>query len=76
MTFVYAIFLFGIIPVPEIIQDKILPVLPFWFLVSFGSYSLGLLGWGLIKFKDKPEAYDKLLQVCFKPHHLILNIDS
>lgn len=62
-SFVYVLFLLGVIPTTEIVQHEILPVLPFWLLVTFGPYSLGSLGWGLLTFNDKPEAYDKLLNV-------------
>ncbi|KIK62979.1 hypothetical protein GYMLUDRAFT_95640 [Collybiopsis luxurians FD-317 M1] len=40
---------------------EIWPVLPWWLLVSFGSYSLWSLGWGLFTFRDCPEAYEELL---------------
>lgn len=44
--------------------------LPWWLLVSFGSYALWCLGWGLFTFRDCPEAYTELLGVrlhCFMP---------
>ena len=34
--------------------------LPFWALVSFGSYLLFKLGWGVFTFNDVPEAYKSL----------------
>ncbi|KAH6911081.1 dolichol-phosphate mannosyltransferase subunit 3-domain-containing protein [Coprinopsis sp. MPI-PUGE-AT-0042] len=34
---------------------------PWWLLVTFGSYSLWSLGWGLFTFRDCPEAYTELL---------------
>jgi hypothetical protein len=37
--------------------------LPWWVLVSFGSYSLGSLGLGLWSFRDCPEAYAELMHV-------------
>lgn len=37
--------------------------LPWWLLVSFGSYALWCLGWGLFTFRDCPEAYTELLGV-------------
>ncbi|WVN88462.1 uncharacterized protein L203_103673 [Cryptococcus depauperatus CBS 7841] len=46
----------------EEIVDQLLPVLPWWFLVSFGAYSLSSLGLGLVKFHDTPEAYESLLK--------------
>ncbi|WVF66618.1 hypothetical protein IAT40_001358 [Kwoniella sp. CBS 6097] len=60
----YILALFQILPVPlfsEEIVKQILPVLPFWLLVTFGSYSLSSLGMGLVKFHDCPEAYESLL---------------
>ncbi|KAJ8517980.1 hypothetical protein ONZ45_g4908 [Pleurotus djamor] len=41
--------------------DLVLPVLPWWLLVSFGSYSLWSIGWGLFTFRDCPEAYAELM---------------
>jgi dolichyl-phosphate mannosyltransferase polypeptide 3 len=35
--------------------------LPFWALVSFGSYLLFKLGWGVFTFNDVPEAHKELL---------------
>ncbi|OCF34809.1 dolichyl-phosphate mannosyltransferase polypeptide 3 [Kwoniella heveanensis BCC8398] len=60
----YILALFRILPVPlfsEEMTNQILPVLPFWLLVTFGSYSLSSLGMGLVKFHDCPEAYESLL---------------
>jgi dolichyl-phosphate mannosyltransferase polypeptide 3 len=37
--------------------------IPWWLLVSFGSYALSCLGWGLFTFRDCPEAYTELLGV-------------
>jgi len=56
---------FSILPVPLIAEetkDQIIPLLPWWVLVSFGSYSLASLGWGLWSFRDCPDAYEELLQ--------------
>ncbi|KAF9651408.1 dolichol-phosphate mannosyltransferase subunit 3 [Thelephora ganbajun] len=55
---------FSIIPIPFIAEetkDQIIPVLPWWVLVSFGSYSLASLGWGLWSFRDCPDAYHELM---------------
>ncbi|KAI5965779.1 uncharacterized protein KGF55_001142 [Candida pseudojiufengensis] len=49
-----------LIPTPQIFYNEILPFLPFWALVSFGSYSLFTLGWGIITFKDKSNKYEEL----------------
>lgn len=53
----------GLIPFPEKIQSEIIPVLPFWVLVSFGAYLLFSLGWGVFTFKDTEDAYKELVQV-------------
>jgi hypothetical protein len=37
--------------------------IPWWLLVSFGSYSLWSLGWGLFTFRDCSEAYEELMTV-------------
>ncbi|KAF8488688.1 dolichol-phosphate mannosyltransferase subunit 3 [Gautieria morchelliformis] len=61
---IYILTYLSIIPVPLLDDDKkneILPVIPWWLLVSFGSYSLWSLGWGLLTFRDCPEAYQELL---------------
>ena len=64
-TIAYIAALFSYLPLPfvdsEILQ-QILPLLPWWALVSFGSYSLWSLGWGLWTFRDCPEAYNELMQ--------------
>lgn len=59
----YAALWFGVIPVGETIHTEILPLLPFWSLVAFGSYSLGTLGWDILSFNDKPQKYKELKQV-------------
>lgn len=35
--------------------------LPFWSLVSFGAWLLFRLGYGLLTFRDTPEAYAELM---------------
>lgn len=35
--------------------------LPFWTLVSFGSYLLFKLGWGVMTFNDVPQAHKELM---------------
>ncbi|KAK0508550.1 hypothetical protein JMJ35_008826 [Cladonia borealis] len=50
-----------IIPATKTIQDEIIPVFPFWALVSFGAYLLFKLGWGVLTFNDVPEAYQELM---------------
>jgi len=63
-TTAYLLVWFSVLPIPFLhasTADKIIPVIPWWGLVSFGSYSLGSLGWGLWTFRDCPEAYNELL---------------
>ncbi|PFH47586.1 hypothetical protein AMATHDRAFT_67505 [Amanita thiersii Skay4041] len=63
-TVLYSLALFQYLSVPlldESVVQQILPVIPWWLLVSFGSYSLWSLGWGLFTFRDCPEAYTELL---------------
>ncbi|KIJ53649.1 hypothetical protein M422DRAFT_201859 [Sphaerobolus stellatus SS14] len=60
----YALAYFAVLPVPllpEDVSNELLPVIPWWLLVTFGSYSLASLGWGLFTFRDCPEAYEELL---------------
>ncbi|KAG2032371.1 dolichol-phosphate mannosyltransferase subunit 3 [Suillus americanus] len=62
---IYLLVLFEILPIPLIdasVAQEILPVIPWWLLVSFGSYSLWSLGWGVFTFRDCPDAYHELLQ--------------
>ncbi|CAK9787234.1 dolichol-phosphate mannosyltransferase subunit 3 [Cutaneotrichosporon oleaginosum] len=64
LAIVYFLMLFAVLPVPFVDRDTaslILPVLPWWLLVCFGSYSLMSLGLGLLRFNDTPEAYESLL---------------
>ncbi|ORZ18914.1 dolichol-phosphate mannosyltransferase subunit 3 [Absidia repens] len=61
-TVIYFILFFGLIPLPDVIQNKIVPVFPWWVLMSFGSYSLGYLGWHVLTFSDCPEAYSELME--------------
>jgi dolichyl-phosphate mannosyltransferase polypeptide 3 len=61
---VYAMLLTGIVPTSPKFQDEILPVIPWWVLVSFGAYALGTLGFDLLTINDKPEKYKELLDVC------------
>ncbi|KAK3679211.1 hypothetical protein LTR78_000772 [Recurvomyces mirabilis] len=52
----------GLAPIPEIIQNQIVPVLPLWALVSFGAYLLGKLGYGVLTFNDVPQAHAELMK--------------
>lgn len=40
--------------------------IPWVFLVAFGAYALASLGWGLITFRDCPEAHYELLAVSLR----------
>jgi len=51
-----------LIPLPSLISEQILPVLPFWALVSFGAYLLFKLGFGIFTFNDVPEAHAELMK--------------
>ncbi|KAI9700991.1 MAG: hypothetical protein M1820_006636 [Bogoriella megaspora] len=58
---VYLVCFLGLIPFPSKIQDELIPVLPFWAIVSFGAYLLFKLGWGVLFFNDVPEAHKELM---------------
>lgn len=51
-----------LIPSPSIFHDEILPYLPIWSVVALGSYSLWVLGYRVLTFKDKPEKHQELLK--------------
>ncbi|KAF9011434.1 dolichol-phosphate mannosyltransferase subunit 3 [Cyathus striatus] len=60
----YLLAFFQYVSVPLVddkVSEQILPAIPWWLLVAFGSYSLWSLGWGLFTFRDCPEAYHELL---------------
>lgn len=61
---VYLAAFLELIPFPAKVQSEIIPVLPFWAIVSFGAYLLSSLGWGIFTFKDTEGAYRELLSVC------------
>ncbi|KAI7866078.1 dolichol-phosphate mannosyltransferase subunit 3 [Spinellus fusiger] len=61
-SIVYIALSVGLVPLPEIIQNQIIPVFPWWLLMTFGSYSLGNLGWHIMTFSDCPKAYAELLE--------------
>ncbi|KFZ09232.1 hypothetical protein V501_05674 [Pseudogymnoascus sp. VKM F-4519 (FW-2642)] len=50
-----------LVPLPALIQSDIIPVLPFWALVTFGSYLLFKLGLGVFTFNDVPAAHAELM---------------
>ncbi|KAJ1555121.1 hypothetical protein HK096_008746 [Nowakowskiella sp. JEL0078] len=45
---------------PQWFADLV-PVVPLWLLVTFGSYSLGNLGWALVTFRDCVDAHRELV---------------
>lgn len=45
------------------LADSLVAQLPWWVLVSTGSYLLFEMGWGIFNFNDVPKAYDDLLIV-------------
>ncbi|KAF9528122.1 dolichol-phosphate mannosyltransferase subunit 3 [Crepidotus variabilis] len=64
VTIAYILTFFGVFSVPlvdEKVAAQILPVLPWWLLVSFGAYSLVSIGWGLLTLRECPEAYNELM---------------
>ncbi|KYK60231.1 hypothetical protein DCS_01368 [Drechmeria coniospora] len=50
----------GLIPLPALVQQQIVHLLPIWALVSFGALLLFRLGWGILTFNDVPEAHKEL----------------
>ncbi|KAH8732482.1 dolichol phosphate mannosyltransferase-like protein subunit 3 [Phaeosphaeriaceae sp. PMI808] len=60
LTSLYLAVFMEVIPFPQKIQKEVVPVLPFWALVSFGAYLLFKLGLGVFTFNDVPEAYKEL----------------
>ncbi|ORX52814.1 dolichol-phosphate mannosyltransferase subunit 3 [Hesseltinella vesiculosa] len=61
-TMIYLGLFFHLVPMSDTIQQKIVPVFPWWVLMTFGSYSLGNLGWHIMTFSDCPAAYEELMQ--------------
>ncbi|KAE8159730.1 dolichol-phosphate mannosyltransferase subunit 3 [Aspergillus tamarii] len=56
----YLVLYLDIVPLNETIQKEIVPVLPFYALISFGCYLLGRLGVAILTFNDVPEAHEEL----------------
>ncbi|KAL2000831.1 hypothetical protein VTN02DRAFT_2570 [Thermoascus thermophilus] len=50
----------GLVPLNETVQREIIPVLPFYALISFGCYLMARLGWAILTFNDVPEAHEEL----------------
>ncbi|KIM31815.1 hypothetical protein M408DRAFT_238832 [Serendipita vermifera MAFF 305830] len=64
LTAIYFLVFFQLVPVPLVEEEtvnQLIPVIPWWLLVSFGSYSLWSLGWGLFTFRDCDDAYEELM---------------
>lgn len=61
LSSVYFALYVQLIPTPETFHKEILPLLPLWSIVTLGSYSLGVLGFRVLTFKDKPQKYKELL---------------
>ncbi|PSS15103.1 hypothetical protein M430DRAFT_67712 [Amorphotheca resinae ATCC 22711] len=62
VTSLYLALYLGLIPLPALISNEIIPFLPFWALVTFGAYLLFKLGWGVFTFNDVPEAHAELMK--------------
>ncbi|KAF2473376.1 dolichol phosphate mannosyltransferas-like protein subunit 3 [Lindgomyces ingoldianus] len=62
LTSLYLACFMEVVSFPQKIQKEIIPVLPFWALVSFGAYLLFKLGWGVFTFNDVPEAHKELME--------------
>jgi len=58
----YLVCYLGLIPFSPKVQDEVIPVIPFWAVVSFGAYLLFKLGWGVFTFNDTPAAYAELMK--------------
>ncbi|KAI9933404.1 hypothetical protein ASPWEDRAFT_43211 [Aspergillus wentii DTO 134E9] len=56
----YLVLYLGLVPLNETVQKEIIPVLPFYALISFGCYLLGRLGVAIFTFNDVPEAHEEL----------------
>ncbi|KAF4122180.1 dolichol-phosphate mannosyltransferase subunit 3 [Geosmithia morbida] len=57
----YLVLYLELIPLPPFVQQQIVPLLPFWALVSFGALLLFRLGYGIFTFNDVPEAHKELM---------------
>lgn len=60
LTSIYFILYLGIIPTSTLFQEEVLPVVPFWSLVTFGCYALFSLGYGVYTLQDKEDKYVEL----------------
>lgn len=57
---IYLALYVGVIPTGEVFQKEVLPVVPWWALVSFGCYALFSLGHGVYTLNDKEDKYLEL----------------
>jgi len=62
VTSLYLALYLQLLPLPALISNEIIPVLPFWALVSFGAYLLLKLGYGVFTFNDVPKAHAELMK--------------
>ncbi|CAD6441638.1 1c7e0839-c480-4708-a60b-5aa423355df0 [Sclerotinia trifoliorum] len=62
VTSLYLAVYLELIPLPGKVSEEVVPVLPFWVLVSFGAYLLGKLGYGVFTFNDVPKAHAELME--------------
>ncbi|PGH02396.1 dolichyl-phosphate mannosyltransferase polypeptide 3 [Blastomyces parvus] len=60
ITSLYLALYLGLVPLNPTIQNEIIPVLPFYFIMVIGAYMLFRLGWGVYTFNDVPEAHESL----------------
>ncbi|KAF1968813.1 dolichol phosphate mannosyltransferas-like protein subunit 3 [Bimuria novae-zelandiae CBS 107.79] len=61
-TSLYLAVFMEVVSFPEKVQKEIVPVLPFWAIVSFGAYLLFKLGLGVFTFNDVPDAHKELVE--------------
>ncbi|KAL7923281.1 Dolichyl-phosphate-mannosyl transferase [Trichoderma austrokoningii] len=59
---IYLALYLELIPLPPLVQKEIVPVLPFWALISFGALLLFRLGWGVFTFNNVPTAHKELME--------------
>ncbi|PNS15822.1 hypothetical protein CAC42_4274 [Sphaceloma murrayae] len=61
LSSIYTALFLGYVPLPTVLEQEIIPVLPLWTIVSFGAYLLFKLGYGVFTFNDVPSAYRELM---------------
>ncbi|EER28342.1 hypothetical protein CPC735_062150 [Coccidioides posadasii C735 delta SOWgp] len=60
LTSLYLALYLGLVPMNGVIQEQIIPYLPAYTIMAFGSYLLFRLGWGMFTFNDVPAAHKSL----------------